>query len=662
MKQLELTPPLDEQPSAAPSGLWPKLVALYGSADPRSLAALRVALGALLFFDVALKWSDVEAHYSNTGWLTNHFALFRPMSDHLFSVYFAFGTPNEVKLLMLAHLLVCVLLAVGYRTKLMQLLALLLTMSLDSRNLLVESGGAVVLNILLTWTLFLPLGQRFSIDSVRASLRQRKETTAESLNDRADPGRPHAPVRSLAVTALLLQWATIYGLNAVQKNGPEWRDGTAVHYFLQQEGLLTWFGAWLHRGAPLGIIKLLTFGTLTIEVLLPLLLLAPFRSPLLRLVAFGLALLLHGSIDAALQMGSFSWAMVVAFFAFVPAEAWRALAHRYRARRRPCVVHFNPASGASLALCRLVKRLDSLGLVTFRALDEHSPKKASRSLAVSAQGGRTTSTGFAGLLAMGDALWCGRMPLAVLGALGFRKRLERRLGEMATDPQSLDAHLGTAELPGQGDAHAPPPSDALQLWQKLKSGVGSALVAFLMVACVSQALLENPVVPTALRPTRRPPALQAAVSYLRIFQGWSMFAPSPPREAGRLVIDGRTQDGRALDPLTGSAPVFEVHPAGSPRMNLLWGYFHARIAEARFQVYWPGVRDYVMAHHKLSDRPQDELKTFDAYYVTERFVPPGQKRDAPQRRKLFGSSFMPSADAPPAKASAPPQGAAHRAQ
>jgi hypothetical protein len=662
MKQLGLTPPLDEPSPPAPSGLWPKLVALYGSADPRSLAALRVALGALLFFDVALKWSDVEAHYSNTGWLTNHFALFRPMSDHLFSVYFAFGSPNEVKLLMLAHLLVCLLLTVGYRTKLMQLLALLLTTSLDSRNLLIESGGAVVLNILLTWTLFLPLGQRFSIDSVRASLRQRKETTAQSLNDRADPGRARAPVRSLAVTALLLQWVTIYGLNAVQKTGPEWRDGTAVHYFLQQEGLLTWLGAWLHRVLPLGAIELLTFGTLAIELLLPLLLLAPVKSPLLRLVAFGLALLLHGSIDAVLQLGSFSWAMVVAFFAFVPAEAWRALAARYRARRRPCVVHFDPQSGASLALCRVVKRLDSLGLVTFRALDEHTPKKASRSLAVSASGVRATSVGFAALLAIGDATWCGRAPLAVLGALGFRKRLERRLSELATEPQSLDEYLGTDELPAQADAHAPPPSDAALLWSRLGSGIGGVLVAFLMVACVSQALLENPVIPAALRPMRRPPALQATVSYLRIFQGWSMFAPSPPREGGRLVIDGRTQDGRALDPLTGSAPVFEVHPAGSPRMNLLWGYFHVRIAEPRFQTYWPGVRDFVMAHHKLTDRPQDALKSFDAYYVTERFVPPGQTRAAPERRKLFGSSFMPSADAPPPKAPEAPKAGAHRAQ
>ena len=194
-------------PKAVPvaSGLWQQLRWLYGSADPRSLGLLRIALGALLFVDVLLKFPDVAAHLSNAGWLSNHYALFRPMSDYLFSVYFAFGSPLEVKFLMVGHLLVCLLLLVGFRTKLMQILALVLTTSLNSRNIMIENGGSVVLNILVLWTAFLPLGRRFSVDAVRESLRARKETTAQALNERSDPARDVAPFVSLAVTALLLQ-------------------------------------------------------------------------------------------------------------------------------------------------------------------------------------------------------------------------------------------------------------------------------------------------------------------------------------------------------------------------------------------------------------------------------------------------------------------------
>jgi hypothetical protein len=109
-----------------------------------------------------------------------------------------------------------------------------------------------------------------------------------------------------------------------------------------------------------------------------------------------------------------------------------------------------------------------------------------------------------------------------------------------------------------------------------------------------------------------------------------------------LVIDGRTKDGRHFDPLTGSEPVFEVHPAGTPRTNLVWGYFHTRIAEDRFRAYWNGVRDFVMTHHKLTERPQDELVSFEAYYVMETFPAPGEKKDPPSRRKLFSSSSLPA--------------------
>lgn len=639
-RHYHLLPPSPVSAAARASGFWPRLVQLYGSADPRSLGLLRVALGLVLFADVALKLPEVPAHFSNTGWLSNHFALFRPMTNYLFSVYFAFGSPNEVRLFMLAHLLVCVLLLVGYRTKLMQILALVLTTSLNSRNILLENGGSVVLNILLVWTVFLPLGRRFSVDALRASLRARKETSAAALNERNDPPRDVAPVVSLAVTALILQWAIIYFFNALQKNGAPWRDGTAVHYFLQQDRLVTWFGAWLRGVLPLGAIKLLTYGTLLIEAVLPLLLLLPWRSHVLRLVAFGLALLLHGSIDCVLQLGSFSWAMLVAFFAFLPPQAWSWARARWSARRAPCVVHYDPQSGASLALCRLVKRLDALELVTFRPLDDTSPKKAKSTFVVSS-GGVKTEAGFAALLAIGDALWCGRRPLLLLAPF-VRRRWSRRLAQMATAPDELDADLGLEALPRQNDARADAPTPARLWWRKVTGGLREVSVAFLLVVCGTQVLIENPAVPASLKPNGRPRVFEALITYPRIFQGWAMFAPIPPLGDGRLVIDGKTKDGRAFDPLTGEAPVFEVHPPGTPRQNLIWGYFHIRIAEDRFRAYWGGVREFVMRHHKLTGNEKDELASFDAYYVSETFPAPGQAKGKPERRKLFSSTFIPA--------------------
>jgi len=638
-RRYDLVPPTPLASPKPPSGLWQTLIHLYGSADPRSLGLLRIALGALLAVDVALKFPDVDAHFSNAGWLPNHFALFRPMSEHLFSVYLAFGAPLEVKFFMCLHLVVCLLLLVGYRTKLMQILALVLTTSLNSRNILIENGGTVVLNILLVWTVFLPLGRRFSVDALRASLRSLQETTQSALNQRAEPPRDARPVISLAVTALLLQWATIYFFNTLHKNGAPWRDGTAVYYFLQQDRLVTWFGAWLRGVMPLGGIKFLTFSTLLIEGSVPVLLLCPWRTHVTRVVAFALVALLHVSIDSVLQLGSFSWAMLVVFFAFLPAQAWDWAERRWAARRTPCVLHFDPASGASLMLCRVVKRLDAFGLVTFRALDDESPKKTERALCVSVAGEKSAS-GWEALLSIADALWFGRRPLLLLAPL-VRRRVARRLTQLATDPEELDRDLGLEGVPLEADSRGAEPSPAAELASRLVGGLRESAVAFLLVVCATQVLLENPAVPHALKPRARPALFEAVVTYPRIFQGWSMFAPAPPQSDGRLVIDGRTKDGRHLDPLTGSEPVFEVHPAGTPRANLVWGYFHTRIAEDRFRAYWSGVRDFVMSHHKLSGRPQDELASFDAYYVSETFPAPGQARTPPERRKLFSNTSLP---------------------
>jgi len=642
----ELVPPAPVTPLAAPVSFWTKLLKLYASADPRSLGLFRIALGTLLAVDVALKFPEVAAHYSNAGWLPNHFALFRPMSDHLFSVYFAFGSPLEVKCLLSLHLLVCLLLLVGYRTKVMQILALVLTTSLNSRNILIENGGSVVLDILLVWSVFLPLGRRLSVDSFLASLRARSETTEMSLNERLLPTRDTRAVVTLAVTALILQWATIYFFNTLHKNGAPWRDGTAVHYFLQQDRLVTWFGAWLRGVLPLGLIKLLTYGTLLIEASVPVLLLLPWRSHVTRMVAFGLVALLHLSIDSVLQLGSFSWAMPLAFVALIPSEAWRWAAERWTRARTACVVHFSPEVGGSLLLCRAIKRLDGLGLVTFRALDEASPKKAQKGFCVSVSGEKSV-VGWDALLAVSDALWCGPRPLKLLAPF-VRGRVTRRLNQLVAAPQELDLDFGLEGLPLEGDAIAPEPSAAQLAVARLAGTLREGLVLLVLVACATQVLLENPGVPRALKPHGRPALFATIITYPRIFQGWSMFAPEPPLSDGRLVIDGRTKDGRHFDPLTGHEPVFEVQPPGEPRTNLLWGYFHIRIAEDRFRAYWNGVRDFVQNHHKLSDRPADELVSFEAYYVTQAFPAPGAKKAPAERRKLFSNTFMPGEEPTPA--------------
>jgi hypothetical protein len=677
----------------------------YASADPRALGLFRVALGALILFDVARRYPEVETHFSNTGWLTNHFMLFRPMSDHLLSVYLAFSSPNEVRFLMQLHMLLCIVFMAGWHTRLVHVLLAILVVSINSRNIMLENGGTVVLGLLTIWTAFLPLGQRYSVDAVLGSLRLRRENNAASLNDRHDPPRTKAPVVSLAVFALLAQWTLIYALNVAHKNGSEWKDGTAVYYLFAQDRVITGFAWWLRDLIPLGGYKALTYAALAIEAAVVVLLVLPVASGRARLAAWALAAALHLSLATVVDLGPFSWAMLIAFIVFVPPNTLDALAKRLRRRYPRFRLYFHRSSGFWISLCRVVKRFDVLGHVQFvpvtvpvRLAAERARKRkdddvdeedeeeeedddesdededdakdqdegkggdgavvkaahlertepselkrlVSRHLLVESEDGKRVM-GMPGVFALASAIPGGlllTLPLRMPGIHGF---VERRLARAARRPREFDRYFEVELLANEPERHAPEPSPARFAFQRALATLRESLVVLFIVACGYQALVENSVLPAALHRRREPVLLRALVVYPRMLQGWSMFAPSPALSDGRLVVDGVTADGRRLDPLTGSAPVFEVAPPSARRMNQLWGEFHRRVGDRRFEPYLEGIKDFIRRHHEVFGRPEQRLTAFEAWYVTETIPPPGAKKKQPERRRLFSEGIMPEA-------------------
>jgi len=622
-------------------GFWSFLRRAYATADPRSLGLLRLALGWLLFVDLARRAPDVVMHYTNDGWLTNHYALFRPMSNRLLSPHLAFSTPGEVFGLLLLQLVVYFLFMIGFRTKLMHALSALLLVGINSRNITVENGGYVVLTLLTVWTLFLPLGRRFSVDALLASLRERREGTAAALNDRSSPRLDDRPVVSLGVTALILQWATIYYFNVVHKTGPEWRDGSAVHYFLQQDRMITGFAGSIRDHLPLWAIQSMSYGTLVLEAAIAVLLISPFATARLRMVAWALVCVLHLSIETMVDLGPFSYTMIAVFFAFIPREFWE-WAHRRLAQRRPrAKVEFDPESGYALTVCRLLKRFDSLERLRFAEnLDVNS-------VAVEVAGKRSQ-----GLPALRSAVAV--LPMPALGSLFLRlPGVARLLKKQLAAPERASAYFDLEALPGT-DEHAPPVTDAKTALVRVAGYGREIAVAFVMLVAISQVLIENRAVPAILKPTWRPAWVEAMVVYPRMFQGWSMFAPSPPTDDGLLVIDAVTKSGRKVDPLTGEAPSFDVQPPGGFHMNQITGDFHRRLGEKRFDVYLDGLREWVKNYAKRTGRPEDEIARFDIYFVEERVPPPGRPHSPPVKRKLlsFGS--------PPKSAAGTSAPAAHR--
>ena len=236
----------------------------YLQIDLRSLALGRIVLGLVLIGDLLRRVPYLRDLYSNLGLIPNHTVLWRPPFPRIFSVFFMASLPEEAALWFFVAFVCFFCFLVGYRTRLFHLLSFAMTTSLHNRVLAAENWGGVAIGVLMVWTAFLPLGRRFSVDALRASLRARPDETPSDLAAGVPPP-DERQTTSLAALGLLLQIAAIYWLNFVHKSGPTWRDGSAVHYVLWQERIVTWIGLQVRENAPYAFTKLLTWGTLVIE-------------------------------------------------------------------------------------------------------------------------------------------------------------------------------------------------------------------------------------------------------------------------------------------------------------------------------------------------------------------------------------------------------------
>jgi hypothetical protein len=278
----------------------------FMTVDRRLLGAFRILFGVVLLMDVLRRIPHAAMFYSDAGVLPSALALDHPLDEHVASLFFLLPTPRAAQLGMLLLAGVYVMYIAGYRTKLAQVLALVGFASLNARNLLVENRGHVEMSIALVWTLFLPLGDCYSVDARRA----------RTLGKRWP--RPTTPVVRLAMLAIVLQTAAIYFFNAIQKDGAVWGDGQAVHYVMWQNRAATSYAAWIRLHEPSWYSPLLTHGTIIVEGTLALLVISPIGQRYTRTAFFFMALALHAGVALTLNVWPHSYVIVAVNVLLLP--------------------------------------------------------------------------------------------------------------------------------------------------------------------------------------------------------------------------------------------------------------------------------------------------------------------------------------------------------
>ncbi|RQH00921.1 HTTM domain-containing protein [Natrarchaeobius oligotrophus] len=267
--------------------------------DTRTLAVFRVFVGLLIVADIVLRSRNFSYFYTDTGvvpqWLAQDLS-----SDGVFSVYHYTSDPTVIAALFVVQILIAIQLIVGYKTRIATILSFLLVISLDHHNPLVTSYADVLFRLLLFWAIFLPLGERWSIDAVHA--------------DRT----PRASVTGIAPALILTQMVLMYFINGIHKRESElWTGGEATPLILGLDDMTFLLGETV-RTFP----TLLQFGGLTWYYMLLfswLLLLLVGRQRMLFALMFVGG---HATFAVTVRIGAFAYVAWAGLLLFFQGQVW----------------------------------------------------------------------------------------------------------------------------------------------------------------------------------------------------------------------------------------------------------------------------------------------------------------------------------------------------
>ena len=301
--------------------------------DARALAAFRIALGGLLLADLLLRARSLTAFYTDSGVLPRSLLAERAPLYAEFSLHALSGAAWLQAVLFAVAGVAALALLVGYRTKLATVLSVALLASLHARNPYVLNGGDVLFRQLLFWSVFLPLGARWSVDA------QHREATTQSGEAGAERGATGAGedatradgdgrrvggdstgdrVVGVASAALLAQVVLVYVVNGLIKlRGDSWVEGDAIRTVFSLDQFTVLLGETVAQYPAL--LEALSHLWLVLLVASPLLLVLGgwWRAAFAALFVGA-----HVGMLLTMRLGLFPLISVAAFLPFLPAAFW----------------------------------------------------------------------------------------------------------------------------------------------------------------------------------------------------------------------------------------------------------------------------------------------------------------------------------------------------
>lgn len=274
------------------------------SVDLRSLAITRIAFGIIILADLFIRSRFLKDFYTDEGVLSLYALKRIYESNYYTSVHALSGDYYFQLFLFLLAVIFAFFLLIGFFTRIATIVSWALLVSLNLRNPLLLQGGDIIFRCLLFWGIFIPWGERFSVDSYFKKIKIEKNF-----------------IFSLPALAFIIQILFMYLFTGMLKTGDPWRkDYTAIYYALSIDHFSFLLGPYLYKFPQL--MKGLTFSIIWIELLGPLLLLIPYKNSLFRYIFIGLIASFHLGLALTLKIGLFPWINIVSILILLPPSFW----------------------------------------------------------------------------------------------------------------------------------------------------------------------------------------------------------------------------------------------------------------------------------------------------------------------------------------------------
>ena len=332
--------------------------------DKRSLGIFRILLGILCLVDISRRWSYIDIFYT-------HNSIISPSTStsyyKMFTLLTTFTKPWEVELFFLVGIIFSLFLILGYRTKLSHVICAIVVISIHNRAIMLENACDMFMNSILVWTVFLPLGARYSIDCLKDSLHLFKENSVEDLNNRSYNSLTNK-VFSLAYFGVLYQISAIYFFTALNKTGYDWKNGSAVYKMFELDTFLSSWGYIARDYISPSISKLLTHSTIILEYLVPILIFIPFYNYIFRFLLLVVMSAFHISIRMFVKVGLFSQTMIITYILLIDTKVYNFInkfIEKYFIKNRKYILFYDSDCGFCHYTARIIKRLDIYSLIIF---------------------------------------------------------------------------------------------------------------------------------------------------------------------------------------------------------------------------------------------------------------------------------------------------------